>query len=444
MQVSIETTSKLERRLTVGVPAETIDTQVEERLKQALKTVRLPGFRPGKVPLKIMRQRFGSGVREEVLIDVMARSLGQALVQEKLHPASKPMIETHRVRAGGDLEYTATFEVFPEFDVIEVGGFPVEKPVAEVTDEDVDELIEVFRRQRGTWTLVERAARHGDRVTLDFAGTCDGQSFEDSSAEGRVLELGSGTMLPGFEDGIVGLAAGEEKTLSLNFPENYYEEERRGAAVDFAVTLHEVQELEPAPLDGKLFSAYGIESDDEALFRAEVKQNMARELCKAVDARIRQQVMDTLIDAYSELEIPVALISRESKLLCKEMFESLGVEIANGNVDIESILPGEMFAAKATRRVKLGLILNRLIDHYELKDDPDALRRAVEDIASAYQDPEEVVNWYYGNKEELSSVKSRVLEDSLVARLLESATLSDRACAYREAIALGQRAKLYL
>ena len=441
MQVSIETMSKLERRLTVGVPAETIDTQVEERLKQALKTVRLPGFRPGKVPLKIMRQRFGNGVREEVLIDVMARSLAQALVQEKLHPASKPMIQTHRVRAGEDLEYTATFEVFPEFDVVEVGGFPVEKPVAEVTDEDVDNIIEVFRRQRGAWTLVERAARHGDRVTLDFVGTCDGQSFEGSSAEGRVLELGSGNVMPGFEDGIVGLAAGEEKTLSLNFPENYYEEERRGAAVDFAVTLHEVRELEPAPLDGKLFSAYGIESDDEAVFRAEVKQNMARELRKAVDARIKQQVMDALIDAYAELEIPVALISRESQLLYKEMFEYLG-ETANENVDIESILPGEMFAAKATRRVKLDLILKRLLDHYELKVDPDALRRAVENIASTYQDPEEVVNWYYGNREELSSVESRVLEDSLVARLLESATLSDRACTYREAIALGQRANL--
>lgn len=441
MQVSIETTSKLERRLTVGVPAETIDTQVEARLKQALKTVRLPGFRPGKVPLKIMRQRFGNGVREEVLIDVMARSLAQALVQEKLHPASKPMIHTHRVCAGEDLEYTATFEVFPEFDVVEVGGFPVEKPVAEVTDEDVDNIIEVFRRQRGAWTLVERAARHGDRVTLDFVGTCDGQSFEHGSAEGQVLELGSGDMMPGFEDGIVGLAAGEEKTLSLNFPENYYEEERRGAAVDFAVTLHEVQELEPAPLDGKLFSDYGIESDDEAVFRAEVRQNMARELRKAVDARIKQQVMDALIDAYAELEVPVALISRESQLLYKEMFEYLG-ETANENVDIESILPGEMFAAKATRRVKLDLILRRLFDHYELKVDPDALRRAVENIASTYQDPEEVVNWYYGNQEELSSVESRVLEDSLVARLLESATLSDRACTYREAIALGQRANL--
>lgn len=442
MQVSIETTSKLERRLTVGVPAATIDTQVEERLKRALKTVRLPGFRPGKVPLKVMRQRFGNGVREEVLIDVMARSLTQALVQEKLHPASKPMVEAHRVCAGEDLEYTATFEVFPEFDVVEVGGFPVEKPVAEVSDEDVDNIIEVFRRQRGAWTLVERAARHGDRVTLDFVGTCDGQSFEDGSAEGRVLELGSGNMMPGFEDGIVGLAAGEEKTLSLNFPENYHEEERRGAAVDFAVTLHEVRELEPAPLDGKLFSAYGIESDDESAFRAEVKQNMARELRKAVDARIKQQVMDALIDAYAELEVPVALITRESQRLYKEMFEYLGGETANENVDIKSIFPGEMFAAKATRRAKLSLILSRLFDHYELKVDSDALRRAVEEIASTYQDPEEVVNWYYGNQEELSSVESRVLEDSLVARLLESATLSDRACTYREAIALGQRASL--
>lgn len=444
MQVSIETTSKLERRLTVGVPAETIDSQVEERLQQARKTVRLPGFRPGKVPLKIMRQRFGNGVREEVLVEVMGQSLQQAIVQEKLLPVDKPTIQMGRELDGGGFEYIATLEVFPEIEVLDIAGFPVEKPVAEVRDEDVDNIIELLRRQHGTWTPVERAAQDGDRVTLDLAATSGGESLADSSDEGEVFTLGSGGMIPGLEDGIVGMTAGEEKTLALNFPEDYYEEERRGAAVEFAVTLHKVEELEPAPLDSELFSAYDVEGDDETLFRAEVKQNMARELRSAVEAWVRQQVMDALIGAYAELEAPAALIRQETGRLRKAMFERLGVNAENKNVNIESILPDELFADKATRRVKMALILSALISHHGLEVDADALRRAVESIASTYQHPEEVVNWYYANQEQLSGVKSQVLENSMLDELLKSATLSDRACTYQEAIALGQQANQYL
>ena len=444
MQVSIETTSKLERRLTVGVPAETIDSQVEKRLQRARKTARLPGFRPGKVPLKIMRQRFGNGVREEVLMEVMGQSLQQAIVQEKLLPVDKPTIQMGRELDGGGFEYIATLEVFPEIEVLDIAGFPVEKPVAEVRDEDVDNIIELLRRQHGTWTPVERTAQDGDRVTLDLAATSGGESLADSSAESEVLTLGSGWMIPGLEDGIVGMTAGEEKTLALNFPEDYYEEERRGAAVEFAVTLHKVEELEPAPLDSELFSAYDVEGDDETLFRAEVKQNMARELRSAVEAWVRQQIMDALIGAYAELEAPAALIRQETGRLRKAMFERLGVDAENKNVNIESALPDELFADKATRRVKMALILSALISHHGLTVDADALRRAVESIASTYQHPEEVVNWYYANQEQLSSVKSQVLENSMLDELLKSATLSDRACTYQEAIALGQQANQYL
>lgn len=444
MQVSIETTSKLERRLTVGVPAETIDSQVEERLQQARKTVRLPGFRPGKVPLKIMRQRFGNGVREEVMMEVMGQSLQQAIVQEKLLPVDKPTIQMGRELDSGGFEYIATLEVFPEIEVLDIAGFPVEKPVAEVRDEDVDNIIEVLRKEHGTWTSVERAAQDGDRLTLDLAATSGGESLADSSAEGEVLTLGSGWMIPGLEDGIVGMTAGEEKTLALNFPEDYYDEERRGAAVEFAVTLHKVEELEPAPLDSELFSAYDVEGDDETLFREEVKQNMARELRSAVEAWVRQQIMDALIGAYAELEAPAALIRQETGRLRKAMFERLGVDAENKNVNIESILPDELFADKATRRVKMALILSALISHHGLTVDADALRRAVESIASTYQHPEEVVNWYYANQEQLSGVKSQVLENSMLDELLKSATLSDRACTYQEAIALGQQANQYL
>jgi len=438
MQVSIETTSKLERRLTVGVPAERVDGEVDARLKQAVKNVRLPGFRPGKVPLKVMRQRFGSGVRQEVLGEVMSRSFQEAVIQEKLKPAGQPRIEPRSMDPGQDLEYVATFEVFPEVDVVEIGGFSVERPAAEVTDEDVDNIIGVFRRQRGTWKGVERPAVDGDRVTIDYDGKRDGEAFDGGSAEGSSLELGSGRMIPGFEDGIVGMQAGEEKTLELTFPDDYHNEELAGAAVTFDIKLHGIEELELAPLDHELFSAYGVEGGDEASFRSEVAQNMARELRNAVTARVKQQVMDAVVDAYKGLEVPAALVTQEIDSLRQQMFQQFGG--AGQDLDLKSLLPDDMFREKAERRVRLGLVLAELIGRYELKADPDALRAAVEEIASTYQDPEEVVNWYYANQEQLSAVESKVLEDAVVDRLLEGAQVVDTPCSYQEAIALGQQA----
>ncbi|MEO1079147.1 MAG: trigger factor [Pseudomonadota bacterium] len=438
MQVSIETTSKLERRLTVGVPAETVDGEVDARLKQAVKNVRLPGFRPGKVPLKVMRQRFGSGVRQEVLGEVMSRSFQEAVVQENLKPAGQPTIEPRSMDPGRDLEYIATFEVFPEVEVVELAGFKVERPTADVKDEDIDNIIDVFRRQRGTWTEAERAAEEGDRVTIDYAGTRDGEAFEGGSAEDSQLELGSGRMIPGFEGGIVGMQAGEEKVLELSFPEDYHSEDLAGAAVSFAIKLHKIEVLELAPLDQELFSAYGVEEGDEESFRSEVAQNMARELRNAVTARVKQQVMDAVIDAYAGLEVPSALVAQEIDSLRQQMFQQFGG--AGQDLDLKSLLPDDMFTEKAERRVKLGLVLAELISSYELKADPDALRAAVEEIASTYQDPEEVVNWYYANQEQLSAVESKVLEDAVVDKLLESAAETETPCSYQEAIALGQQA----
>ncbi|MEM1402329.1 MAG: trigger factor [Pseudomonadota bacterium] len=438
MQVSIETTSKLERRLTVGVPAETVDSQVDERLKQAVKNVRLPGFRPGKVPLKVMRQRFGSGVRQEVLGEVMSRSFQDAVVQENLKPAGQPTIEPRSMDAGKDLEYIATFEVFPEVEVVELSDFAVAKPQAEVTGEDVDNIIDVFRKQRGTWTVVEREAQDEDRVTIDYIGTKDGEAFDGGSAEAQELELGSGRMIAGFEDGIVGMSAGDKKTLELTFPEDYHEESLAGAAVEFAITLHKVEEMALAELNKELFEAYGVEGEDEAEFRSEVEKNMARELRNAVDARVKKQVMDAVVDAYDDLEIPAALVTQEVGNLRQQMFQQFGGAGAQ-DLDLQSLLPDDMFTENATRRVKLGLVLAELITHYDLKADPEALRAAVEEIASTYQDPEEVVNWYYGNQEQLAAVESKVLEDSIVERLLESANVTDEACSYQDAIALGQQ-----
>ncbi len=438
MQVSIETTSGLERRLTVGVPAERIESEVDNRLQKAAKNVRLAGFRPGKVPMKVMRQRFGAGVRQEVMGEVLSQSFQEAVLQENLRPAGQPSIEPRSLEEGKDLEYVATFEVFPEVELAEIEGFPVEKPVAEVTDADIDRIIDVFRRQQGSWEPVERAAAEGDKVNIDYAGTREGEPFEGGSAEGSDLELGSGRMIPGFEDGIVGMQAGEEKTLKLTFPEDYHKEELKGAEVEFKVVLNSVSEMVPAPLDEALFSQYGVEEGGEAQFRKEVGDNMARELKNAVHARVKQQVMDAVLEAHRSLEVPRALVGQEIEAMRNQMFQQFG-GAGGQNLDLKSLLPDEMFSENAERRVKLGLVLSELIGKLELKADPGKVREVIEEMASTYQEPEEVINYYYANREQLAAVESRVLEDQVVEKLLESANITEKPCSYQEAISQAQQ-----
>lgn len=437
MQVSIETTSGLERRLTVGVPAARIDGEVDSRLQKAAHNVRLPGFRPGKVPMKVMRQRFGTGVRQEVLGEVMSQSFQEAVVQENLRPAGQPTIEPKNMEAGQDLEYVAVFEVFPDVALAEMSDFPVTRPEAEVTDEDIDRIIEVFRKQQGSWDVVERAAEDGDKVNINYVGTRDGEAFDGGSAQDSELELGSGRMIPGFEEGVVGMKAGEEKTLSLSFPDDYHNEELKGAAVEFAITLNSVLELVPAPIDEELFQKYGVEEGGEQQFRSEVADNMARELKNAVEAKVKQQVMDAILDAHEGVEIPAALVAQEVGALRNQMFQQFGGGM-NQDLDLESLLPNEMFEENAKRRVKLGLVMAELISTHELTADGDKVRAAIDELASTYTDPEEVVEYYYSNPDQLASVESKVLEDQVVEKLLEGANITIDKCSYQDAISSEQ------
>ncbi|MEH6636548.1 MAG: trigger factor [Halioglobus sp.] len=437
MQVSIETTSGLERRLTVGVPAERVDIEVNTRLQKAAKNVKIPGFRPGKVPMKVMLQRFGAGVRQEVLGEVMSQSFQEAVVQEKLRPAGQPSIEPRNLEAGKDLEYVATFEVFPDVDVVEMTDFAVTKPVAEVKDEDVDNIIDVFRKQQGNWEAVEREAVDGDKVNLDYAGTKDGEAFDGGSAQGSDLELGSGRMIPGFEDGIAGMKAGEEKTLQLSFPDDYHSEELKGAAVEFVITLNSVLELMPAELNEELFAKYGVEEGGEEQFRKEVAENMSRELKNAVQTKLKQQVMDAVVDAHQSLEVPKSLVDQEIGVMRKQMFQQFG-GAGGQDLDLDSLLPAEMFSENAERRVKLGLVMSEFISKHSLRADAEKVRAAIEELASTYQDPEEVVNYYYSNQEQLSQVESKVLEDQVVEKLLESANITENECSYQDAISQEQ------
>ena len=440
MRVSVETTSGLERRLTVGVPADRVDSAVNKRLQDAARNVRLPGFRPGKVPMKVMKQRFGAGVRQEVLGEVISQSFQEAVMSENLRPAGQPSIEARKMDAGQDVEYTATFEVFPSVEVNSIDDLSIEKPVAEVTEADIDDIVEVFRKQQGKLVTVERAAAEGDTVVIDFQGFRDGEAFDGGSGEDTALELGSGRMIPGFEDGLIGAGPGDEKTLNLTFPEDYQSEELAGAAVEFKVQVKEVQELELAPVDDALFAQYGLAEGAEEDFRAEVKQNMERELRNAVEASVKSQVMDSIVAAHAELELPSALIGQEINAMRQQMFQQFG-GAAPQDLDLASILPDEMFSEQAERRVKLGLVVAEMISQYELSAEPAKVREAIEDIASTYQDPEEVINWYYSENEQLAGIESRVLEDAVVEKLLSTAAIAEVECSYQDALAKARPAQ---
>lgn len=431
MQVSIETTTGLERRLTVGVPAEQVDSEVENRLKQAAKTVHLNGFRKGKVPLKVVKQRFGAGVRQEVLGEVMSRSFYEAVQQEGVNPAGQPAIEPKEMGEGKDIEFVATFEVYPEIELADVAGIEVSKPVAEVTDKDIANMIETLQKQQGTFKNVRRKAVKENRLNIDFVGTKDGEEFEGGTAEGQELVLGSNSMIPGFEDGLIGAKKGEEVVLDLTFPEDYHAEELKGAAVQFTVKVNQVAALELPELDEEFFKKYGVEEGGEEKFREEVRNNMERELKNAAKNKVKTQVMDGLLNANS-VDVPKALVASEIDALRGQMMQQFGG--AAENMDLKSILPDDMFTEQAERRVSLGLIVGELVKKEELKVDADAVKAMVEEMASTYQDPEEVVNYYYSNRELLAGVESAVLEDQVVDFILDKAKVEEVKSEYEDVI----------
>lgn len=433
MQVSIQTTSGLERRLTIGVPAERVDSEVNKRLKSAAGNVRIDGFRKGKVPMKVLKQRFGAGVRQEVLGEVMNQTFSEAVTQENLKPAGMPEIETKTAEEGKDLEYIATFEVFPEVEIKSFDGIEVEKLNAEVADADVEKMVETLRDQQGEWVEAERAAADGDKVTIDYLGTKDGEAFEGGSAEGSDLTLGSGQMIPGFEEGIVGMKAGEEKVLPLTFPEEYHNEELKGAAVEFKITLNKVTEKQPAELDEAFFEKFGVSEGGEEKFLADVRENMTRELDNASKSKVKNQVMDGLLDLHGDIQVPSALVKEEIKVLRQQMVQQFGAGAQN--LDLETLLPDDMFNDQAERRVKLGLILNELIAAKEIKADADKVKETIEGFAATYEDPQEVINFYYSNPQQLQQVESMVVEDMVVEQVLAEAKVSEKDSSYDEVLA---------
>lgn len=430
MQVSVETTSGLERRLIVGVPAARVDSAVDSRLQEAAKTVKLNGFRPGKVPMKVVRQRFGQSVRMEVLGQVMNDSFYEAIQEQGLKPAGRPEIEPKSMDEGKDIEFVATFEVFPDIELQDYSSIEVKKPNAEITDADLDTMIENLRKQRASWEDVEREAAQGDQVNIDFVGTKDGEEFEGGKGEGTDLELGSGRMIPGFEDGIVGMKAGEEKVVALSFPEDYHSEELKGAAVEFSIKVNAVKEQALPELNDEFFKMFGVEEGGEEAFRAEVKKNMERELKNATKTRIKTQVMDGVLSVHADLQVPKALVAQEIDALRNQQMQQFGALAEKLNP--ADILPDDLFRENAERRVKLGLVLNELIAAEDIKADADKVRATLEEMAASYEDKEEVINWYMSQPQQLQQIEGMVIEEEVVEKLLEKAKVSEETLSYEE------------
>ncbi len=431
MQVSLETTSGLERRLTIGVPAEQVENEVENRLKDAARNVNIKGFRKGKVPMSIVKQRFGAGIRQEVVGDVISRSFYAAVQKENLKPAGQPAIQPKQLGAGKDLEYVAVFEVYPSVELSDISAYEISRESAEVTDADVDNMIEVLRKHQATWAQVEREAAEGDQVNINFVGTKDGVEFAGGKADNHNLVLGSNSMIPGFEEGIQGMKAGDQKTISVTFPEDYNSEELKGAKAEFAITLNSVSEAVLPELKKEFFVKFGVEKGGEKQFRKEVKANMERELKNALKAKVKGQVMDALIASH-QVEVPKALVSNEIQVLRNQMLQRFGGQ--KQNFDVNSLLPDTMFVEEAQRRVTLGLIVGEVVKSVKLKPDTKRVRAMIEEIASTYQEPQEVVEYYSSNAELMAGVESAVLEDQVVDHILGKAKVTDVETSYDQVI----------
>ncbi|EAR08365.1 trigger factor [Reinekea blandensis] len=429
MQVSVETTTGLERRMTVGVPAAEVDNAVTQKLKETARRVRIDGFRPGKVPVSVVKQRFGDSIRAEVLEDVVRNHYAQALTSEKITPAGSPQIELSKDKAGEDVEFIATFEVFPDVELAGFDGFEFEKSKAEITDADVDKMLDNLRQQRANYVQVERAAKEGDRVKIDFVGKIDGEAFDGGSAEGQSVTLGSGQMIPGFESGIEGLKAGDEKPVELTFPEDYGNEDLAGKAAVFDIKVHEVAEAELPELNEEFFAAFGAEGKDLETFKTEVRQNMEREARTALEGKLKNTVIDKLVEV-NEIDVPSALVQDEIHRLKHQAVQQFGDQ---AQIDPHS-LPDELFTEQAQRRVKVGLIMNELINKAEIKADDAAVKAYIEDQASVYQDPQQVIDYYNSNPEMLNQVKAVVVENAAIDHILENSKVAESVVSYEEAI----------
>lgn len=429
MQVSVEATSGLERQLTVTVPAERVDNDVNKQVAQQARTRRMDGFRPGKVPPKVIKRMYGEAIRYDVLNRVVQESFFEAVQEQSLQPAGTPSIEFKNDKEGEDFSYTATFEIYPEIELKDLSGVEIKKQTASIKPADITKMVETLQKQQSSWKETRGMAKDGFKVNIDFEGFIDGEAFEGGKAEGQDLVLGSGQMIPGFESGIEGHKKGDEFDIEVTFPEDYSAENLKGKVATFKIKLNNVEKAELPELNEEFFARFGVEAADQAAFEEEVSKNMAREMNQALKNKLKTQVFDALI-AANEIDVPAALVEDEVKNLAQQAVQQFG-----GNAQIDpSTLPKELFEDQAKRRVLIGLLVQEVIKANALKPEDARVDAMLAEIADSYQDPQEVIEYYKSNQEMLNQVRSLVLEEQVVDQLLSSAKVNEVEVSYEDAI----------
>lgn len=427
---NVEVLGGLQRRLNVSIPQQQFRGDVESRLKDIGRTAKVHGFRPGKVPLQVLEKQYGAAVQREVLDESLRRSFYEATVSNKLQVAGYPEFEIKTADLSApQIEYSATFEVFPEVTLGNVSGEQVKRFTFTLSDADVEETINTLRKQRAEYQKVERAAGDGDRVRIDFTGKLDGQVFQGGEAKDFTLQLGAGRMLPDFEKAITGMKAGETKSFDMTFPADYHGKDVAGKQVNFTIVMHAVEEAKLPEVDAEFVKSVGVADGDLAKFREEIKANIGREAQNRAKTRNKEAVMEVLLKV-STLEVPKALIENEARNMQEQAIhdmESRGVRIPKG-----MSLPPDMFTEGATKRVKMGLILSELVKQHGLQAKPEQVEALVREYAQSYEDPENVVRWYYGNPSRLAEVENLVVEDNVVDWVMGAAKVADQSVTLNE------------
>ena len=431
MDVSVETLTGLETRLTINLPSETFEERLDVKLNEAKNKARLPGFRPGKIPLKEIRRRFGPSLRAELAGEMMQSSFYEAIAQESLNPAGPPTLEVKTMDPNVDLEFTATFELVPSVEVADLAKVEIKRPSTEITDEDIEKMVDRLKEQRISYEPVERASQADDQVTVDFEGSLDGELVESAKGSDASFVIGKGQMIEDFEKGATGLSKDQETKFEAVFPENYRAEELRGKTVEFSLTMKEVKEPKLPELNDEFFKEFGVEEGGEEAFRKEVLSNMEKELDNSVKNQLKQQVMDSLGELH-DFEIPAPMISREIQVLKDQMMGQF--QQPPGGRQNELNLPDELFKDQAEKRVKLGLVVNEIISKFELEVDQEKLDQHLQDLASSYAEPEQVIGWYRGNPEQMQNLEMGVLEDQVVDHIISKAQVEEVVADYDSVI----------
>jgi trigger factor len=438
MATAVENLGKLERRLTLSFPLSDVRTEVEKRLKQQAKTARAPGFRPGKVPLKMVAAQYGYQIESDVLNDKVGQAFSQAAEENELRVAGMPKIEPKEEAADGMLAFDATFEIYPEVSLPALDGIEVETVKADVSDAEIDKTIDILRKQRVHFHTKGEAGEHGtggepvaangDRVTVDFVGAIDGVEFAGGKADNYAFVLGEGRMLPEFEAATIGLKVGESKTFPLAFPEDYHGKDVAGKTAEFTITLKNLEWAHMPEVDGEFAKSLGIEDGSVEKMRDDIKVNLEREVNARIKARNKEAVMEALVK-NTEMDVPKVMIEQDSQRLAEQTRQ----DMAQRGMDVKSLpFPADLFATKAERRVRLGLILSQLVSENNLQATQEQVKAQIEDFAQSYEDPKEVLKYYYGDRRRLGEIEALVLEENVVNYVLGKAKVTAKDIAFDE------------